>query len=257
MAKILVFLNGTKITERDLDPSRDYVIGRASTCDIVLDNNELSRQHAKISLVDQVWTCRVLSKYGSLVVNGVGVESLNLVDGGQFHIPPFEIKFQEEQGVSSETTKEFKENIDEKTHTGFANLKAVFLRLNESGQPIEEITLGEGLIEAGRSRSCQIRLKDKKASRKHFKMENDGRVITLTDLGSPNRTYVNGSPVTLHTLVAGDEIKIGTETFRFEYLNSAFENLPAAEVVSDATQPAVIKFSPDQVPALWNQPQNR
>ncbi len=67
-----------------------------------------------------------------------------------------------------------------------------------------------GLV--GRGDSCAMRLGDAAVSREHFRIGiRDGRPLVI-DLGSTNRTKVNGEPVDLRTLATGDRIEIGCST---------------------------------------------
>jgi hypothetical protein len=72
----------------------------------------------------------------------------------------------------------------------------------------EGATLGRGDVE--------IRLEDPFASTRHARIERQGSVIVLEDLGSTNGTYLNdeplGGPSPLHH---GDRIRIGDSEFSF------------------------------------------
>jgi len=260
MTKITVFLNGTKISELPLDSTKEYTVGRGSASDVVLESREISRQHAKIIFEGDTWVCKVVSRSGRILVNGNEVESLSLVHGSIFCIPPFEIRFESTSGTESAIESSMvlvsgvqEQDLSDKTQTGAINLRAVLFRLNSKGEAIEEIELGKGLIEAGRSRTCQIKLNDEKASRKHFKMENDGKKITLTHLGATGESLINEISVKSQVLQSSDVIRIGNEKFNFEYLNTSFENLPvlAPEVAPSVEAPAVIRYAPEQMPAVW------
>src|SRR5690348_1675395 len=101
MAKITVFLEGTKFMEQELDTGREYLLGRATSCDIVLAHPKVSRQHVKISFDGQNWCCSVLSKSSAVEVNGnTMTEAFSLVGGSKFSIPPYEIEF--EQGAEGQ-----------------------------------------------------------------------------------------------------------------------------------------------------------
>ena len=61
----------------------------------------------------------------------------------------------------------------------------------------------------GRGESCGLRLRDASVSREHFRIGiRDGRPLVI-DMGSTNRTCVNGEPVTMRALSPGDRIEIG------------------------------------------------
>lgn len=67
----------------------------------------------------------------------------------------------------------------------------------------------------GRSESCQLRLDDEAASRRHFRIERRGEQFWLTDLDSTNGTLVNDQAVTEVQLSPGDRISVGKHIFKF------------------------------------------
>jgi DNA polymerase III delta prime subunit len=61
----------------------------------------------------------------------------------------------------------------------------------------------------GRGDSCSMRLGDAAVSREHFRIGvRDGRPLVI-DMGSTNRTVINGEPVTMRSLSPGDRIEVG------------------------------------------------
>jgi uncharacterized RDD family membrane protein YckC len=65
-------------------------------------------------------------------------------------------------------------------------------------------------VVVGRSRSCDIRLKEDTVSRLHAVLLWQGEALMLEDLGSSNGTFVNGERVlTPHQLLAGDVVRFG------------------------------------------------
>lgn len=66
------------------------------------------------------------------------------------------------------------------------------------------------LASIGRSPESEVFLDDVTVSRKHALVSRrEGNTFELTDLGSLNGTYVNGSPTSEVQLKSGDEIQIG------------------------------------------------
>ena len=61
----------------------------------------------------------------------------------------------------------------------------------------------------GREDDNGIQLNDERVSRFHTKIQEDGGRIILTDLESTNGTRVNGHPVQMRVLQAGDHVCIG------------------------------------------------
>jgi uncharacterized RDD family membrane protein YckC len=79
------------------------------------------------------------------------------------------------------------------------------LRLGEVTFP-----LNTDKLVIGRSRSCDIRLREDTVSRLHAALVWRDGALVLEDLGSSNGTFVNGEPVLgPRTVAAGDEIRFG------------------------------------------------
>lgn len=92
-----------------------------------------------------------------------------------------------------------------------------------AGAAVGEVFTVESVpLEIGRGRECAICLPDENVSRQHARLEKDkrGRLI-IVDLGSTNGTFINGKPITRHTLKDGDKIQFGhTNVLKFNYQNS-------------------------------------
>ncbi|MEV8514594.1 FhaA domain-containing protein [Dactylosporangium sp. NPDC051484] len=74
-------------------------------------------------------------------------------------------------------------------------------------------TLQAGATVIGRGRQADLRLRDEGVSRRHARLQYDGRALTVTDLGSTNGTTVNDRPVRAAVQVsAGDTIRVGPVT---------------------------------------------
>jgi len=76
--------------------------------------------------------------------------------------------------------------------------------------------IGKTPVTFGRDEDNVVVLTSKIASRNHAEVRAEDSGYVLHDLGSRNGTRVNGNPITIHKLQAGDQIIIGDETFRFE-----------------------------------------
>lgn len=84
--------------------------------------------------------------------------------------------------------------------------------VTEDGQ---NFPLARGATIIGRGEQASLRLADVGASRQHARVEFDGNLAVLTDLGSANGSLVNGRRVDTVTLNPGDEILIGTTRLSF------------------------------------------
>jgi RND family efflux transporter MFP subunit len=105
----------------------------------------------------------------------------------------------------------------------------------------------------GRSPNADLTLNDKKSSKRHAMIfSRDGRFF-VRDLGSANKTFVNGDPIEESVLGPGDELRIGSAVFHAsdervsqddqEFLLARTQlGLPSAELLAQigagAAQPA-------------------
>ena len=74
-----------------------------------------------------------------------------------------------------------------------------------------------GDVTVGRDGDNEIVLAENTVSRRHARLLRDSQgQFTLSDLGSANGVYINGTRIQRAILAAGDEIKIGDNYFRFQ-----------------------------------------
>ncbi|MBI5280327.1 MAG: RDD family protein [Candidatus Solibacter usitatus] len=93
----------------------------------------------------------------------------------------------------------------------------------------EVYSLDQPRAVVGRSRSCEIRLKEDTVSRLHAALVWRDGVLILEDLGSSNGTWLNGESVKEpHVVHLGDEVRFGA-------LRGAIE--PADEAIPDDSVP--------------------
>src|SRR5687767_7410123 len=82
----------------------------------------------------------------------------------------------------------------------------------DKGRAFEDLGMP---VTIGREEGNVIRLNDERVSRFHAKIQEDHGHIVLTDLDSTNGSTVNGEPVQLRILKAGDQITIGRSKLVF------------------------------------------
>lgn len=85
-----------------------------------------------------------------------------------------------------------------------ASLKAVAGRQRGASWNLER-----SVVRLGRAADCDIPLDDALASRYHAEVHVTGHGLRVKDLGSTNKTMVNGSPIDEVPLNDGDQIQIG------------------------------------------------
>jgi adenylate cyclase len=99
------------------------------------------------------------------------------------------------------------------------------LKINEANGKVWELNLvPNSLYTIGRAKENDIVLNDRRVSRRHAHIRGGSLEYTVIDgfvqdgqiQRSVNKVFVNGEPVTEHTLEPGDQITIGTSVLRFE-----------------------------------------
>ena len=78
-----------------------------------------------------------------------------------------------------------------------------------------QIELGETPVTIGRSSDCTIALPHPSVSRQHCRIWRENGRYRIEDLGSTNRTFLNGEVVTRADLRDGDQISVGSNALKF------------------------------------------
>ncbi|MFD0366399.1 FHA domain-containing protein [Streptomyces sp. NPDC059071] len=84
----------------------------------------------------------------------------------------------------------------------------------------QQFPIGATPLTLGRNGDNSVVITVGNVSRFHAEVRREGHGFVLYDSGSSNGTRVNGTRVTSHELQPGDLIEIGTETFRFEAVDT-------------------------------------
>lgn len=92
-----------EIPSIDILSGAEIFIGRADDCHIVLDDQQVSRRHAKIVFKEGHLVLEKLSEMGELSLNGKDVKNASLADGDKVSITDFNLLFGE---VPSETAED-------------------------------------------------------------------------------------------------------------------------------------------------------
>jgi hypothetical protein len=95
-------------------------------------------------------------------------------------------------------------------------LPARLVGLSEAAKLVGPFLLASPVLTVGRSNSNDIVLPDLSISKQHAQISQDSRGWKVADLNSTNGTWVNGERNPEKRLKAGDEVRMGIYTFRFE-----------------------------------------
>lgn len=243
-AKLKMLKNGREISSIEIHEGEEVIGGRGDTCQIVLDDDAISRHHFKIFKDDRGWVLERLSKFGVLYHGEDLVSSHVLEPYDSFSIPPFHFLFEiaeaqrqeeveplaEPEISNDETTAE----ILEVTSTESSRVMP-FLTVTSGG--IQETLRLEGVAWiGGRDESCEIQITDLRASRRHFKIYKDESDYYIQDLKSSNGTLLNDKTLTKNPvrLDSGDQIVVGSTAIKFDLkdplLEQEINQLPPAVV---------------------------
>ncbi|MCE3011149.1 MAG: FHA domain-containing protein [Proteobacteria bacterium] len=259
MAQVRCYLKGELIQTLEVDQGREYIIGRADSCDLILNPEPgISRQHLKLSW-NQIWRVEVLSRYGELYTDGRKVSSIDLALGQKFSVPPYDFEFMDVTAdqplVPMEASSE--SDFSDKTFVGAPQI-AVYLKVfNELGDNVHIFKLEGHSWIAGRDTSCNIFIDYQKFSRKQFEMRQEEGAYMIRDLGSSNGTLLNGQalPQEWTTLQSGDQIQVSDWVVSFEVRDESFEQRWAG--VRDLQRAPVVfeSSNSENDPAPMNAPQ--
>src|SRR5262245_47958084 len=78
-------------------------------------------------------------------------------------------------------------------------------------------------VTIGREEGNALRLNDERVSRFHAKVQQEDEDIIITDLESTNGTRVNGAPVQIRRLRAGDQVSLGRSMLLYGTLEEIAE----------------------------------
>ena len=90
------------------------------------------------------------------------------------------------------------------------------LILLQDGGPEREFSLSKSDISLGRGLTNDIVLADLRVSREHARLACGPDGCSILDLGSANKTHLNGTPVARSRLQPGDVISLGSSRLRYE-----------------------------------------
>lgn len=142
----------------------------------------------------------------------------------------------------TQATRAFKlDELKERPHEGPAVLIVISGAL--LGQRVE---LDDGEVTIGRSREAGFQIPHEGVSRLHCKVSAAGEGYRLDDLGSTNRTLLNGEPIDSAVLKDGDRIKLGDTVLKY---------FASGSLESDYQQSLVARAAFDDLTQLYNRRQ--
>lgn len=166
-----------------LDGER-VTLGRGHTNDIVIDDNEVKREHLEFHQADGGYELRDVSRVKRTFINGQPVEGVWLLRSNCF--------IELGDSITLEYRVEDVGSIQEQTDSG----QQFYLVVITTNQPEPVIYPINGqTISVGRSTANDIVIVEAELSRHHFRLTQVEEGYAIQDLNSTNGTLVNGEPV--------------------------------------------------------------
>ncbi len=234
-----LFLQRGSAVQRYTLPSGSVSLGRASSCDVVLDDAHVSRQHAQLT-----WdgtTLRV-SDLGS--ANGTHVDDVRLTDGLLDHGQKLRlgdtvlrVRFPDrdpDATVAMVDTDPPADTDDTSTPEVLAT------ELHRRPEPVLLVCVGNDITEhvirtdtvtIGRDATCDLVIPHDSVSRLHARIERTGTACVVHDAASRNGILVNGARAARQRLADGDTIRIGDVRLVFADAVSDLEPEPTPDLL--------------------------
>jgi len=211
----------------DLEFSQDLIlIGRHSRNDIQIPDMQVSADHARILVEDEVAYLIDLGSGAGTQVNGVEVgpgSRTRLNDGTEIRISSYTLKIGHPEGELDETTSERTSmvamNMVKEVLGCFAETREppIFEVMNDDEKG-RSLTLDEEEKEyrVGRDSQGDLILKHWSISRKHLMIRRVGGTTTVMDMGSKNGCLLNGKRLDEPTKIRnGDVVSVGHTELKF------------------------------------------
>ena len=247
---------GQIIKEVLLEEGREYFIGRSEECDFVISPSQgISRKHIKIhfSVEEEAWMVNLMSSGGGLYLDQEEVEAARIDKTMSLGFENYVLEFvkegeekEEMDFVEDEEGEEDKTQIQEDIpqdhsvilaeagHVDTGSTKIMgnnqlihSLHISIEGEFSDYVTLkGVDQWLIGRSEDCDISIDYSILTRKHMEIFRTGDNFYIKDLGSANKTLLNGqelSPNQPVQLRANDEIAVCDLCIIFEVRDKKYE----------------------------------
>ena len=229
--------------ELELAPGSVITVGRGEGNTIVLNDDRVSREHARIWLQGQeVWAEDLQSANGThLNDRAVGREQWPLDDTLTIGTTQFALRPVARTSPTSEMPHGGlpRENAPQGTNPGQVGAKIVKLRwsaIDSASNSEESRNLRPGtVLEVGRDSRSDIALQSDLVSRRHAKISIGHDSITVTDLNSRNGILLAANKVQECAWQPGEELQIGDRIFQYEWTNVTATPIQDAVVHSPKT----------------------
>jgi pSer/pThr/pTyr-binding forkhead associated (FHA) protein len=190
-------------------PTPFAVIGRAETCDIVLDDEDISKRHAYLQVIDgRLWCFDLVSRTGTIWRQRR--ESVGWFDGAEgVRLGPFLLRTLARDNIAPSAVNPLLSVPPE--HDVLPTLSLEFPHATTNGVAEAPTTwqLDRPLTYIGQSQLCKIRLRSPSVSRFHCSLLRTPHGVWLIDLLGREGVKINGAAFRLALLCDGDCLRVG------------------------------------------------
>ncbi|HLV35787.1 MAG TPA: FHA domain-containing protein [Spirillospora sp.] len=218
-------------------------IGRGAKNDLIIDDNDVSREHCQLVRVDGGYELRDLNSTNGTFVNGQRVTSARTLHGGQL-IELGDMITLEYQRDLAESAPNSEDAALSARVTPIIPGDTFALVVEIGPNPRRIYTLTEDNYTLGRDLSNDIVIQDPEVSRWHLQLFRNPDGYSVKDMGSTNGTVLNGVRLTgSKPLRVYDTLELGTAV-RLHYIYDTEEARnrvtvdaePDPELASDRTE---------------------
>ncbi len=245
MIKLTLRFSGNLVDKFQFDKDL-IVIGRNSTCDLVLDNLGVSREHAQIERNAGVYILHDLGSNNGTFVNGKKVDQYNLNTGDEFSIGKYAVEVDLGLGGKPQTQKRVApaplaaagaspdltlavdaREMEMMQRERASKLKAYITYLAPSGKKQNQPVV-KTITFFGKAVSCDFNVGGWFIYPKHAALVRDNNGFRLINLAPRRITKLNDKEMDDERLQHGDKFRIGKMIFEF-YVGVPPSKSPASE----------------------------
>ncbi len=209
-------------------------IGRGSHNDITLLDDNVSRNHARLSQTENGWQVEDLGSANGTRVNGETITSVTpIAEGDTLTISDAVLRLMPVQAPSAQTRSiendetvleaTVIDNVRELEQTAheealdvvLPNTHVARVAMQFEGR-IWEVPLPAGSLSIGRAPENDVVLNHPKVSRIHARIERTDGGVKIIDNRSANGTFIAGEKVTRRELTGGESVHIGPATLIYK-----------------------------------------
>ncbi|MEI6218143.1 MAG: FHA domain-containing protein, partial [bacterium] len=209
MTAALIVTTGGRQTGKVLIEKDAFVIGRSRRCDLVLEDKNVSREHAVVVAQSGRYQIRDRGSRNSTLLNGVQLTAqAPLKEGDKIRIGPYELRFLESAGPSADGEQELSktgfipagkpqqqnERTDLKNKAAHVGLVYKLTALS-GPQKGNSWSNWSGDLTFGRAADNTVVLQEDVVSLVHATISRTDGHFCIDDPGSSNGTFVQGGRV--------------------------------------------------------------